>query len=214
MDKAIIIGAGTYGQVYAEYLRDTGVEITGFLDDDNEKIGRRFVGIEVLGPLSMTSELRQKGIDAVYAPLGTNEVRRRVIRQALSAGLRTPCFIHPEARIHHTVEYGEALYVLPGTSIMPHTKFGDFVMISMGVNIAHHVVCENACFFSQGTNVGASINICEMAYVGIGATVMTGVKRIGKRSLIGAGAVVICDVPDDAVVIGNPAKGTVNLSEI
>lgn len=40
----------------------------------------------------------------------------------------------------------------------------------------------------------------------MGATVMTGVKKLGKDCLIGAGSVVIRDVEDNAVVVGNPAK--------
>lgn len=206
MGRAVIVGAGTYGQVYSEYLRDSGIEIAGFLDDDNEKIGMRILGIEVLGPLSMIGDLIRRDITDLYAPLGDNRVRQRVLEQALSNGLETPCFIHPEARIHHTVVNGKAFYVLPNTNIMPHTQFHDFVMISMGVNIAHHVICENACFFSQGANIGASIHIGESAFVGIGATVMTGVKRVGRNTTIGAGSVVIRDVPDDAVVVGNPAR--------
>ena len=40
----------------------------------------------------------------------------------------------------------------------------------------------------------------------MGATIMTGVKRLGKNCLIGAGAVVIKDVDDNAIVAGVPAK--------
>ena len=89
---------------------------------------------------------------------------------------------------------------------MPLTEIGNFSMISMGVNIAHHTLIEPGCFFSQGTNIGASIHIKELAYIGISATLMTGVKSIGKNCLVGAGAVVIKDIPDNAVMAGIPAK--------
>jgi len=45
----------------------------------------------------------------------------------------------------------------------------------------------------------------EGTHIGIGATVIQGIK-IGKWATIGAGAVVIRDVPDYAVVVGNPAR--------
>jgi acetyltransferase EpsM len=45
----------------------------------------------------------------------------------------------------------------------------------------------------------------EGTQVGIGACVIQGVK-IGKWATIGAGAVIINDVPDYAVVVGNPGK--------
>ena len=79
-------------------------------------------------------------------------------------------------------------------------------MISVGANISHHTNINDGCFFSFGTNVGASINIKELAYLGIGATLVTGMSILGRNTLIGAGAVVLKDVPDNAVMVGVPAK--------
>ena len=45
----------------------------------------------------------------------------------------------------------------------------------------------------------------EGAIVGANATLLPGIA-IGKRALVGAGAVVTEDVPDGAVVVGNPAR--------
>ena len=36
MKNAIIIGAGTQGQVYASYLKEAGVNLIGFVDDNDE----------------------------------------------------------------------------------------------------------------------------------------------------------------------------------
>lgn len=130
----------------------------------------------------------------------------KILKSFEDKGFNIPSFIHPQAIIHPSVKLGKAVYVLPGTNIMPLSEVGDFTMISMGVNIAHHTSVSEACFFSQGTNVGASIDIAELAYVGIGATIMTGVKTVGSNSLIGAGAVVIRNVPANAVMAGVPAK--------
>ena len=35
---------------------------------------------------------------------------------------------------------------------------------------------------------------------------MTGVKKVGKESVIGSGSVIIKDIPDFAIVVGNPGK--------
>ena len=65
---------------------------------------------------------------------------------------------------------------------------------------------EEGVFLSAGCNFGASIHACKNAYCGIGSTIMTGVHTLGEDCLIGAGAVVISDVPDHAVMAGVPAK--------
>ena len=38
--RSVIIGAGKYGAVYLSYLKDAGIEIVGFLDDDANEWGK------------------------------------------------------------------------------------------------------------------------------------------------------------------------------
>jgi len=52
---------------------------------------------------------------------------------------------------------------------------------------------------------GRPIVIEDDAWIGAGAMIMRGV-RIGARSIVGAGAIVTQDVPDDVLVVGNPAR--------
>ena len=204
MKKCVIIGAGTYGQVYSEYLSDE-YEVVGFIDDNQDLIGTNVQNIPVLGNSDYLFHHLDKSI-AVFVPIGNNEIRVNLLRKLSDEGFIIPSFIHDTTIIHKSVRIGKAVYILPASNIMPSTVLEDFVMISMGVNIAHHVIIKEGCFFSQGSNVGASIYIGEKAYFGISSTVMTGVKNVGKSVLLGAGTVVIKDVQDHAVVIGNPGK--------
>lgn len=201
--NCIVIGAGTYGQVYKEYLQSE-YSVIGYYDDDSSLHGLTIDGIEVKGNVQDAIE-NETGC-AVFVPIGNNNVRVRILKEFERNGYEIPSFIHKDTIIHSSVKIGKAVYILPGTNIMPLTEIGDYTMISMGVNIAHHNVIEEGCFFSQGANIGASMHIYKLAYVGISATLMTGVKTIGNNSLIGAGAVVIKDVPNNAVMAGVPAK--------
>ena len=79
-------------------------------------------------------------------------------------------------------------------------------MISMGVHLAHHNVLDEGVFLSTGCNFGASIHAHKYAYCGISSTITTGMHELGEDCLIGAGAVVIKDVPAGAVMAGVPAK--------
>lgn len=89
---------------------------------------------------------------------------------------------------------------------MPFTQLGDNVMISMGVNIAHHSIIGNSSFVSQGANIGASIKIGDRSFIGIASTIMTGISEVGENVTVGAGTVVIRNVPSNAVLAGVPAK--------
>ncbi|AJA70382.1 Acetyltransferase (isoleucine patch superfamily) [Myroides sp. A21] len=203
-EQAIIIGAGTYGQVYAEYLKKN-YEILGFVDDNIELKDMRVNGYRVLGNVNWLFSKCNRKVN-IFVPIGNNIVRVSLLTKLEQQGFNIPSYIHPSVNMHNSVKVGKAVYVLPACNFMPLSVIEDFVMISMGVNVAHHTVLGKGSFYSQGNNVGASINIKENAYSGIGVTIMTGVKEIGANSLLGAGAVIIRDVPDCAVVVGNPGK--------
>lgn len=206
MKKCVIIGAGTYGQVYAEYLKEE-YEIKGFFDSNPKLKGRQVSGYPVLGCVSHIEKYMEDHDGTnIFIPLGDNDRRVELLERFENLGYNLPSFIHKSVSLSENVVLGKSIYILPSTSIMPYTNIGDYTMISMGVNIAHHVDIAKGCFFSQGCNVGASIKIDKYAYFGMAVAVMTGVKKIGTGSLMGVGAVIIRNVPARAVMVGNPGK--------
>ncbi|MEQ3235698.1 acetyltransferase [Bacteroides cellulosilyticus] len=206
--KSVIIGAGTYGEVYLAYLQEAGIEIVGFLDDDSKYINQKVCGIPVLGGFDFLACLKDEyGVKAVYCPLGNNKLRVELLNRALSLGYEVPNFIHSTVVLSPNVKIGDkGIYILPKTVIMPWCNIHDFVMMSVNSVVSHHTILEEGVFLSFGVNFGASIIAHKYAYIGISATVMTGVHELGENCLIGAGAVVIKDVPTNAVMAGIPAK--------
>ena len=205
--KSVIIGAGTYGEVYLAYLQESGVEIIGFIDDNDNLWNTDVKGVPVLGGRELLTTLKSThGVEAIYCPIGNNKLRVEFLKHAKELGYQTPSYIHPTVTISPNVTIGDGVYILLGTNIMPYTIIKDYVMISMGVNIAHHSILEEGVFLSTGCNFGASIVAHKYAYCGISSTIMTGIHCLGEDCLIGAGAVVIRDVDSHAVVAGIPAK--------
>ncbi|WP_405206740.1 NeuD/PglB/VioB family sugar acetyltransferase [Aquimarina sp. LLG6339-5] len=207
MKNAVIIGAGTQGQVYASYLKEAGVNIVGFIDDNPDLVGKDVINIPVIGRYKdlFLDEFKNK-IQDVYCPIGVNAVRVEYLSTLKKEGYGIPGFLHHTVSIAPDVTIGEAVYMLAGNIVMPHTTIGNYIMINMDSTIAHHVTLEDGVFMSSGVNIGALINVRENAYVGMGVTAMTGVKEIGKETLIGAGTVIIKDVPEYTTVVGNPAR--------
>ena len=203
-ENCIIVGAGTYGQVYSEYLLEK-YEIIGFIDDDKDLLDLEINNIKVLGDFEYLINNISKDT-CIFVPIGDNIIRVGILYKLKELGYNLPNFIHSTVDIHKSVIIGKSVYILPHTNIMPFVEIMDFVMISMEVKIAHHTIISNGCFISQGSNIGASITIEEYVFCGMGSIIMTDVKRIGNDSIIGAGTVVIKDVQNYAIVVGNPGK--------
>ena len=96
---------------------------------------------------------------------------------------------------------------------------GDRVTVKSGVYLWNGTVIENDVFIGPNATFTndkkprskvypesfSSVTIKKGASVGANATILPGVT-IGEKALIGAGAVVTKDIPDRAVVVGNPAR--------
>lgn len=207
MMPTAVIGAGTYGEAMLGFLLEHGPLIPKLLLDDDVRLqGQRLLGIEVGGTSADLSSLRDRGIEAVLVAIGTNSHRVDLNRRARQAGLLTPGFIHPHSSVADSAVLGEGILILDMAVVQPLVHVGDSAVISSGVTIAHHSRLESGVFVAAGATIGASIVIEEQTTVGVAGTVMTGVRRIGRESTIGAGAVVTKDVPAGATMVGNPAR--------
>lgn len=84
---------------------------------------------------------------------------------------------------------------------------GDNVIISAGVNIlthSHQFDKKNWRDLDEVCPTEPTV-IGDNAFIGINAIIMPGCKRVGENSVIGAGAVVTRNVPDNEIWAGNPA---------
>lgn len=82
----------------------------------------------------------------------------------------------------------------------------DNVIIASGVKIESHCNDFESLLKGENINIPNSVIIKEGAFIGVNAVIIPPCSYIGKNSRIGAGAVVVKDVPDNAVVVGVPAK--------
>lgn len=105
-----------------------------------------------------------------------------------------------EIRDH--VHIGSGTIISKGT--LENTVIHEGVKLNKHVNIAHNVIIGKHTIVTAPTFICGSVKIGEYSH--IGATVIKNQCKIGNRATLGLGSVVIKDVLDDQVVIGNPAK--------
>lgn len=150
-----------------------------------------------------------------------------------SAVIDEGCEIGAGTKIWHfshimpNCKIGENCNIGQNVVISPEVVLGKNVKVQNNVSIYTGVICEDDVFlgpsmvFTNVTNPRSAVNrrnqyektlVKQGASIGANATIVCG-NTIGKFAFIGAGAVVTKDVPDYALVIGNPARQAGWMSE-
>ena len=121
--------------------------------------------------------------------------------------------IEPGALIRDHVEIGENAVIMMGAVINIGAVIGAGTMIDMNAVVGGRAIVGRQCHIGAGAVLAGVIEpasakpvtIHDHVLVGANAVVIEGVE-VGENAVVAAGAVVIDDVPDNAVVAGCPAK--------
>lgn len=141
-----------------------------------------------------------------------------VIDEGCSIGKGTKIWhfshVMPESVLGEGCNLGQNVVVSPGVVLGRNVKVQNNVSIYTGVICEDHVFLGPSMVFTNVINPRshvvrkdqyATTLVKEGASIGANATVICG-NTIGRFALIGAGAVITKDVPDYALVVGNPAR--------
>lgn len=194
--SVVLYGASGHCKVIIDICEQSNVNIKSIVDDNPKKEG-------ILGKnISSSSMISIEETENVILSIGNNKVRKMLSKKIRCNYIS---IIHPKAVIseHSVVEGGTV--VMAGAILNPDSRIGKHCIINTGAIIEHDCVVSDFVHISPNASLAGGVLVGEGTHVGIGATVIQGIK-IGKWVTIGAGAVIIKDIPDYAVVVGNPGK--------
>ena len=209
LQDLIIIGAGGLGRDTAWLVRRINRvcptwRLLGFLDDSAEMQGKVFNGDPVLGTLEQLTEYP----DAfVVCAIAAARVRRRIIARVLELvpSVRFATLIDPSAELSDTVEVGAGSIICAHTIATVNIRMGAHVIINANCTVGHDAVLHDYVTVYPGVNISGTTEIGTCAELGTGMQIIQG-KKIGDETIIGAGAVVIRDLPPKCTAVGCPAK--------
>ncbi len=194
--KVVLYGASGHGKVILDILQSNFVTVDVIIDDHPKVTHIAEV------PVLHSSLITFSAIENMIISIGNNRVRRMISISSITPFLVA---IHPKAIVAKSAFIGEGTVVMAGALINPDVKIGKHSIINTGAIVDHDCIVEDFVHISPGVSLAGNVLIGEGTHVGIGAVIIQGVK-IGRWATIGAGAVILKDVPDYAVVVGNPGK--------
>jgi sugar O-acyltransferase (sialic acid O-acetyltransferase NeuD family) len=152
---------------------------------------------------------QQKSVDCISAAIaiGGNKGadRQDIMSKLKTSGLKLPGLIHPTAAVAGSARMGEGSQILAHSVVGPDVSMGNVCIINHGASVDHECHLGSGVHIAPGAVLCGCVEVGENTMIGAGAVVLPRIS-IGKGALVGAGSIVTRNVPDGAVVVGNPAQ--------
>jgi UDP-perosamine 4-acetyltransferase len=201
----LIIGAGGHGKVVLDILRAAGEHRPiGFLDADPSMSGSTIGGLPVLGQTNLLPKLRQKVRGAIVA-IGDNRARQSYCQILRQHDFELINAIHPDSSVSPTASLGINVVVAAGAVVGTDADVADAVIVNTSAVIDHECRIGAAAHICPAAALAGRVSVGELSFIGLGCRIIQ-CLTIGRQCTVGAGAVVITDVPDLATVVGVPAR--------
>jgi sugar O-acyltransferase (sialic acid O-acetyltransferase NeuD family) len=204
--KIGIIGAGGFGKetlcCLIDSIANTSLKIEDiacFLVSDEHLETDFLLGIPVV-PLS---KFQPKNYDVVVA-VGDPANRRKIVEK-LPKKTTFTTIIHPKASISKWVDIGEGSIITAGAVLTCDIKIGKHAHINLHTSIGHD--CQIGDYFTSApaANISGHCHFGDGVYIGTNASIREKIS-ICSNVTIGMGGIVVKNIDESGVYIGNPLK--------
>jgi sugar O-acyltransferase (sialic acid O-acetyltransferase NeuD family) len=200
--KLVIFGAGDFAQLAKFYFEnDSDYEVCGFVVDDDYHVSDSYLDL----PLVLSERVQtvfppeQYELYVAIAYTHLNEIRESKYDEYKKRGYHLASYISSKATCwNEGNEFGDNVFVLEDNTIQPYAHIGSNTILWSGNHIGHHAEVGNHVFITSHVVVSGRSVVGDNSFIGVNATINDHV-RIGKRNIIGSGALITRDTDDDSM---------------
>ncbi len=208
--ELLIVGAGGFARETAQAVAAINAvrptwRLLGFLDDDPLLHGRRVDGLPVIGGTDLVQSLPDAHVVVCVGNPRNYFSRARIVERLNLPDTRYATILHPSADISADSCVGPGSVLLAQVVLTAGVTVGAHVAVMPHAVLTHDVTVDDFATIASGVRLGGGVSVLRRAYLGSGALIREQVK-IGAWAQVGMGSVVLRDIPDAEVWVGNPAR--------
>jgi sugar O-acyltransferase (sialic acid O-acetyltransferase NeuD family) len=199
----LIYGAGGHAKSVMEIVMQNNLHsIVGIVDDDKDLVGKKVLGIPVLGTRAVLPTLKSQGVKLAANGVGgiiEYTGRMRIFEFLESFGFSFPVMIHPRATVETSAKIGEGVQVFANAYVGADTILESRCMINTNSVVSHDCEIGSFTHIAPGAMLAGHVHVGEQTLVGMGVTTTIGLK-IGSQVRIGNGAIILANIPDKMII--------------
>lgn len=205
VQKIFVYGASGHGKVVGDILlARKSPTFVGFIDDRADLRDTRVLGLPVFGDGQWLQEQARVTRVGVALGVGDNFVRRKLAEKCFSWGAELVTLVHPTASVSKSARLGRGTVVMAQATINAEAKIGTGAIVNTSAVVEHDVEIGDFANVSPNAVMGGASRLGTLSHLCMGALAIPCVS-IGANTIVGAGSVVVRNIPDGVVAFGVPA---------
>jgi sugar O-acyltransferase (sialic acid O-acetyltransferase NeuD family) len=204
----LIIGTGETGELaYHCFTQDSPYSVSAFCVEDEYKVNDYMKGLPIISLSNVKDTHPPSDFSTFIAVSHTdlNKIRENLFKKVKNMGYECVSYTSSSSIIWDTASIGDNVFIFENVSIQHNCTIGDNVMIWPGSTIAHRTSIGNNSYISPGVSISGFCNLGKNCFLGVNSSLSDGLS-VGNFVVIGAGSVIIEDINDKKVYVGNPGQ--------
>ena len=209
----VLIGCGAQAKYCWEIFSILNRPVIRVLDPIGKKVGSKFYGLPVEAYSKESLLALGSGEDNFeVAVCASDTALKDEIMGSIENQVSLASAIHPASIIAGTADIGPGAIINPGAVIQPNVRLGKGVMIHANTVVEHDCRVGDYVNLAMGVILAGGVKVNKRATVFTRAVVTPNIT-IGSDAVVGAGSLVLHDIPDNTLAYGSPAMAIKRLGD-
>lgn len=208
MKHIVVYGSGGFAREVVHLIEDINAQVEewnviGFIDDNVDNHGKIINDLPVLGGIKW---IQNQSYISVALGIGSPSVKKSIISKLSTfTNIDFPNLIHPTVKFSKYNAIGKGNIICEGNILTTNITLRDFVIVNLNCTIGHDTTIGSYSTILPNASVSGDVVFEDGVDFGTNATIIQGIT-VGQDTIVGAGAVVVKDLPRKCTAVGMPAK--------